>query len=172
MQACARPVEMNSGGRSVSSELFADWERRFFSRVRMTDGCWVWTGARNDRGYGQIAIPGRRGPGRLRYVHRVMYDLTVGDIPTGYDLDHLCRNPSCVRPDHLEAVTHRENSLRGISTHARNAAKTECLNGHPLDEENTYVRVDGTGWRQCKQCKSDRDAASRRRRGIPARVRA
>lgn len=49
------------------------------------------------------------------YAHRLSYELFVGPIPDGYELDHLCRNRGCVNPAHLEAVTHRVNVLRGLA---------------------------------------------------------
>lgn len=82
-------------------------------------------------------------------AHRFAYELHKGPIPKGLEIDHLCRNTLCVNPNHLEAVTHRENVRRGTSPTARNAMKSECKRGHPLDEKNTYL--DGTG-RKCKKC--------------------
>lgn len=71
--------------------------------------CWLWTGNRIDRhGYGRFAL-GR--PSQL--AHRVSYELYVGPVPAGYDLDHLCRNPRCINPSHLEPVPHVENIRRG-----------------------------------------------------------
>ena len=69
--------------------------------------CWRWTGTRDRSGYGQMKYQGRR-PG----AHRVSYELFVGPVPEGLELDHLCRSPECVRPDHLEPVTHAENMRR------------------------------------------------------------
>lgn len=72
-------------------------------------GCWVFEGNRNTGGYGLVS--GHRGvhPGP---AHRIMYEHFSGPVPEGLELDHLCRNPSCVNPDHLEAVTHQENVRR------------------------------------------------------------
>jgi hypothetical protein len=107
--------------------------------------CWMWSGTSD--GYGLIVPPGAD---RARNAHRVVYELYVGPIPDGFHLDHLCRTPHCVNPDHLEPVTPRENYLRGISPAAENARKTECVWGHPFDEENTYVAKNGS--RKCKEC--------------------
>ena len=102
------------------------------------------------KGYGAIGAGGR---GRPLYAHRVAYELMIGPIPAGYDIDHLCREPRCCNPAHLEAVPHRENILRGNTWGAKNAAKTECMHGHPFDAENTYI---WHGQRKCKQCQRDR----------------
>jgi hypothetical protein len=83
-------------------------------------------------------------------AHRFAYELFVDEIPDGLTLDHLCRNPRCVNPGHLEPVTQRENTLRGISPVAVNAAKTHCKHGHLLDEANTYMT--NAGSRQCRTC--------------------
>ncbi len=130
---------------------------RFWAKVEKSDGCWTWTGA-NYIGYGQISEGGR--DGRLLKAHRVAYELLVGPIPDGLDLDHLCRNPSCVNPAHLEPVTHRENLRRGMGLVGINARATHCKNGHPFDEANTYHPR--RGGRDCRRCKYVRRAAHRR----------
>lgn len=100
---------------------------RFFSKVHMTDSCWVWTGA-TINGYGVLG--GGRGYYRAR-AHNVAYEQTVGPIPDGLELDHLCRNRACVRPDHLEPVTRAKNVRRawaarglGASAETREARRT------------------------------------------------
>lgn len=70
--------------------------------------CWEWSGHRSTRGYGRIWYNGR-----LRLAHRVYYELVRGAIPKNHELDHLCRNPPCVNPDHLEPVSHSLNMVRG-----------------------------------------------------------
>jgi hypothetical protein len=69
-------------------------------------GCWKFNNL-DKRGYGLV-----RFEGRLRQAHRVAYELFVGQIPEGLQLDHLCRQPSCCNPAHLEPVTARENVRR------------------------------------------------------------
>lgn len=81
---------------------------RFWNSVVKTDSCWLWVGHRQPFGHGRFTVNGK---GVL--THRYSYELLVGDIPRGLDLDHLCRNPPCVNPAHLEPVTHRENCIRG-----------------------------------------------------------
>lgn len=73
--------------------------------------CHIWQGAKCPHGYGRVNIENR-----TRQAHRVAYERGVGPIPEGLVIDHLCRVPSCVNPDHLEAVTHWENLRRGNST--------------------------------------------------------
>lgn len=71
------------------------------------DDCWLWRGALNNRGYGRLTRGGHV------YAHRYVYELERGPIPTGMQLDHLCRTPACVNPAHLEPVTGTENVRRG-----------------------------------------------------------
>lgn len=125
-----------------------------WSRVSKPNGdeeCWPWVGALRPDGYGFLLVNGR-----LERAHRLVYELVKGKIPDGLILDHLCRNPRCVNPAHLEAVTRRENTLRGIGPAAIHATQTECLKGHPFDEANTYIRPDGSG-RNCKACQRQRN---------------
>ena len=120
-------------------------ERRFWKYVNKTDICWLWTGNISPNGYGRTSIEGR-----TKYAHRVAYELLVGPVPEGLDLDHLCRNTRCVNPDHLEPVTHAENMRRGNGASGRNARKTHCKHGHPFDEDNTMFNCRGD--RVCRVC--------------------
>lgn len=114
--------------------------------------CWNWTGYLAKDGYGYFSFRGKW----LR-AHRVSYILLHGGIPEGLELDHLCRNPACVYPNHLEAVTHRENILRGVSPAAMNARLTHCLRGHLLTGEDIYRRKDtGGNARACNKCRRAR----------------
>lgn len=131
-------------------------EARFWRLVDKTDSCWNWT-ANKWKGYGQFGVQVEPGKWKQRKAHRVAYELCVGPIPDGLQLDHLCRNPSCVNPAHLEPVTNRENGLRGVSVAARNAAKTHCVNGHEFTAENTmYQVVNGNKQRECRSCYRER----------------
>ncbi len=118
--------------------------------------CEEWAGQTDRHGYGRVFVDGK-----YRGAHRVAYEKERGAIPDGLEIDHLCRNRRCVRVDHLEAVTHRENMLRSETPVAENARKTHCVEGHPFDEENTRVRPNGD--RRCKQC--ERDKKNEKRRG-------
>ena len=123
--------------------------------------CWPWTGSLDSHGYGQV----RQG-GVLRLAHRVAYELAVGEIPEGMDIDHRCHvagecpggrceHRRCMNPAHMAPVTRRENTLRGNSLQARNAEKTHCVHGHEFTEANTYVEP-GTGRRHCRTCRAAR----------------
>ena len=115
-------------------------------------GCWLWVGHVSDRGYARFRVNGTRVG-----AHRFSYERWVGPITSGLVVDHLCNNPSCVNPDHLQAVSQRANVRRGRGTSGVNSRKRECIRGHAFDEDNTYV--DPGGGRHCKEC---RRAAGRR----------
>lgn len=119
---------------------------RLADKFTVGDDCWKWTASLNSNGYGQLWDPE---VGRARGAHRIVYEMMVGPIPDGLTLDHLCRNRTCVRPDHLEPVTNRENILRGESPSASHAKKTHCPRGHEYTPENTYQYARG---RQCRTC--------------------
>lgn len=124
-------------------------------------GCWLWTGAKNENGYGFTRLGGR--DAKQSVAHRAVYLALIGPIPDGLVLDHTCRTPACVNPAHLEPVTQRENLLRGRTIQARNKAKTRCLRGHALSGDNLIVRPNGG--RGCRACKN---ALQRERRARAA----
>lgn len=125
----------------------------FWSRVPdRGEGCWEWGGARNREGYGRYS---------KRLAHRVAYELAIGPIPEGMAIDHLCRNKSCVRPDHMEPVTWAENTRRWAMT------VTHCVNGHEFTPENTGRRSDKPA-RLCLTCVRERSRAAYRRRKAAA----
>ena len=130
-------------------------EQQFWDHVDASGDCWVWTGTLS-HGYGSLWIPGRIHV----FAHRYAYELLVGPIPKGLQIDHRCRNLVCVNPDHLEVVTISENVMRGQGFAARHARKTRCKRGHPFDEANTYL-VKGGG-RTCRRCHADRQDGYRK----------
>lgn len=126
---------------------------RFVSKIRLAEsGCWEWMGRlkghniKNARGrYSQFAADG------YKSGHRWSYFYFKGPIPDGLTIDHLCRNTICVNPEHLEAVSMKENVLRGIGPSAINHKKTHCINGHKFTPDNIRVRKDGR--KNCLICK-------------------
>lgn len=140
----------------MQSKGTAAW--RFWSKVEFTDTCWLWTAAQNGKGYGRFWDGSR-----LVVAHRWAYLFCVGPIPDGLTLDHSCRVRNCVRPEHLEPVTMRENTMRGVGLAALNARKTRCSNGHEFTEANTRIELSAKGraWRKCRQCKRANDKARR-----------
>lgn len=109
--------------------------------------CIIWNGPTR-KGYGKA--PG----GHL--AHRATYQEARGEIPQGLELDHLCRTPLCVNPDHLEPVTRAENMRRRYEDYTR------CVNGHEFTVANTYIRP--TGYRDCRTCIRERVARYKQKR--------
>lgn len=127
--------------RRLGPDLAQILRDRFWLKVEKTEGCWIWHGTRCPRGYGRVV----RGS-RNCAAYRLAYEELVGPIPPGLVLDHLCRNTSCVRPDHLEAVTDGENTRRAN-------LKWHCKRGHELSVEN----------RRCEICLHDYQDLKKRR---------
>lgn len=119
--------------------------------------CLEWGGPRDKNGYGKSnrRINGKR----INYAHRYFYTLEHGDIPDGMTIDHLCKNTSCCNVEHLEAVSHRDNLLRGNGWAAINARKTHCKNGHEYDS----IRSD-TGCRYCSICRKEYNRLQREKK--------
>lgn len=120
-----------------------DFEARFWGKVHRTDSCWTWSGSRSSAGYGNFKLDGQ-----VVYAHRLSYEISVGPIPEGMYLDHLCRVRNCVNPDHLEPVANGENVRRGQKGFSLTGT---CQRGHDMaDPSNVYIRP--TGRRQCRRC--------------------
>lgn len=128
-------------------------DERFFAKVHMTSGCWEWVAGKDSGGYGQIGVDRR-----VKRAHRVAYEAIVGPIPEGLELDHLCRNRACVRPEHLEPVTRYENVRRGNGWAGTNARKTHCPKGHELASHLKEFH------RRCLVCKRTETREYMRRR--------
>jgi len=128
--------------------------------------CWQWLGKPHRSGYGR-----HKAADGVVYAHRFSYELNVGPIPEDLQIDHLCRNTMCVRPDHLESVTGKENVLRSDAPTAIHARKTLCDAGHPLSGDNLHVykiRATGTFGRRCRACGAERAREYRARRAVAA----
>lgn len=135
---------------------------RFMRKLKeQPNGCWYAEGRVRKDGYSDFTLLGKHQLG-----HRVAYEHFIGPIPHGLQVDHLCHTGDlscpggftcthrrCVNPEHLEAVTQRENALRGRSPAAKNAAKASCVAGHPFTQENTYL--DPNGGRECRICRAE-----------------
>lgn len=117
--------------------------KRFWDKVDLSGDCWEWTASRNAGGYGQFWLAGT-----VTLAHRLAYELLVGPIPDGLEIDHLCRNRGCVKPSHLQPVSHTENVRRGAITNS-----DTCRNGlHPWTKENIYVKPNGE--KVCRPCRT------------------
>lgn len=118
---------------------------RFWDKVHPEpmSGCWLWTAGTDSSGYGSFYLDGH-----YLGAHRVAYRRLVRE-PGKLQIDHLCRTPLCVNPDHLEAVTQTENVRRG-NAGLKNRSKTHCRNGHPYTEENIINPKPGE--RRCLTC--------------------
>lgn len=125
-------------------------DQRFWEKVCISENCWEWKGTKS-RGYGKFRITSTR----KMSAHRWAYLRYVGPIPAGLELDHLCRNPPCIRFDHLEPVTSRQNSHRSP---LHQANQEVCKWGHPFERQTATRRV-------CIQCARRRRKAFRQRYG-------
>lgn len=126
-------------------------QERFERHIDRTDTCWLWNGSTKAAGYGTFQIR-REGETKWRAVnaHRYAYELWVGPIPEGLQIDHLCATPACVRPDHLDVVTQAENLRRKSE---RIYARPFCHRGHEI------AVVGRTKAGKCKACVSLRNKA-------------
>ena len=145
----------------VCAEVFTFAQLRPLSLIDFSGSCWEWQGNRSRWGYGKVYF------GRQHWrAHRLLYTWLVGPIPAGLVLDHLCRNPGCVRPDHLEVVTDAQNILRGNGAAASNARLTHCLRGHESTRQTPLQRVCLACRREQRRARwarqSDAEAAERR----------
>jgi hypothetical protein len=123
-------------------EYTTDFISRFWSKVNKTDTCWLWNASTDGQGYGKLRVGKKFMP-----AHIFAYEAEEGAVPEGLELDHLCRVRLCVRPSHLEIVTHKVNCQRR-SLHNR---KRFCKNGHELTLENLYTH---THYRECRKCRT------------------
>jgi hypothetical protein len=137
--------------------------KRFFKKVNKTSGCWIWIGAINNYGYGMVQINGSK-----HSAHRISYEIAKGAIADNLQIDHLCRNRRCINPEHLEAITQKENLLRGETIAAKNKSKTHCPKGHPYSKKNTIMKNKGGGYRsrQCRICRNEKEKTKYHRKKL------
>lgn len=155
--------------------LYPSPEQRVYDKTDRTGECWVWQATLSKGGYAMMFIDGR-----MRSVHRWVYEHFVGGIPDGMHLDHTCHTGDascpggvtclhrrCVNPAHLEPVTPKENTRRGQSFAGVEARQTHCRRGHPLIAGNLYDVPSSAGVRRCLACRRLNEEAARRRRLTP-----
>ena len=130
-------------------------DKRFWSKVDASGDCWEWLAGRNPKGYGRFWRAGH-----MFMAHRYSYALLVGHIPAKRQIDHLCRNPGCVNPDHMELVTSRENTMRGHHRNVRLSRSNACLRGHSLTDANVLGSNEG---RRCRRCNREQSRLRRQR---------
>lgn len=146
-------------GRTVTNT-----KEKFISIIEhhMKDGCWIFPGRVIKGGYMLFGH---------KLAHRYSYEIFKGEIPKGLTIDHLCRNTTCVNPYHLEAVTQRENNLRGNNWGGINSRKTHCPKGHEYTKDNTTIWSNSSnGARRCKICLKQKGFLERRKSGANIRV--
>lgn len=139
---------MNSKRRKHLRENSSTVRTRLLMKVAIDKKtkCWEWTGHRHKLGYGVMRFEPR--DLGICEAHIISYEIFIGPVPKGKELDHKCRNRPCINPGHLEPVTHAINMGRG-----HHAIKTHCIHGHRFSPDNTYVSRDG---RICKTCRRER----------------
>lgn len=127
---------------NIIGALWRDVDR-FVSKIIRYKGtdCWGYAGKKDPSGYGHFAISGSARP-----AHCMSYELSVGEVPDGYDVHHKCDNPGCINPYHLEALTRAEHVAK-TTGHFKN--RTHCKRGHEFTEENTRFY---NGFRTCRRC--------------------
>lgn len=119
-------------------------------------GCWIWIGHQKNNGYGTLGVK-TGGRWQTKHAHRMSYEVFVGPVPSGLDLDHKCRVRCCINPDHLEPVTRSINLARSPQMN-RQSTKTRCPRGHE------YSGVNSRGQRICHACLAAAQSRLRRKK--------
>jgi hypothetical protein len=102
-------------------------EERFWDsrNIDFSESCWRWLRATDHHGYGHLTVGGKR-----VIAHRLAYELANGPIPTGMSIDHICHNTSCVQPDHLRVVTHKQNMENRVGAHKNSSTGIRGVSWH------------------------------------------
>lgn len=117
---------------------------KLLPKIKKTSTCWIWTSHLTGSGYAQYSDKGKN-----RVVHKMVYEMLVGKVPDGLELDHLCKVKKCVNPKHLEPVTHSENLIRSYKGRER----TQCKRGHEYKQGSYKIRMkNGRETRTCLAC--------------------
>jgi hypothetical protein len=146
----------------ISKYVLPTTPEQIKSSVKVDEnGCWLYQG--------RICKTTGYANHHNKWIHRASYEIFKGPIPEGLQIDHLCMVRSCVNPDHLEAVTHKVNTLRGNSISAINARKTHCPKGHPYEGSNLLGHNPSV--RLCKTCHREGEFLRKRlANGIPLEI--
>lgn len=139
-----------------ASAAYADAESKLRACADTSSaGCWLWTGAVNVFGYGQVTYNGDRW-----YAHRLAFMVWVGPLATGRDVVHLCGQKHCIRPDHLDAISRQASVQRGITPLA---SRTTCKSGKHDVSDASNLRWSRDHW-SCRLCTNEREAERRARK--------
>lgn len=103
---------------------------RFWPKVDKSGSCWIWTGAKNDSGYGTFSVRGK-----VKMAHRVSYTWACGSIPRGMLIDHTCHNQACVHPAHLRLATNKQNMEHQLGAHRGNASGVRGVVWNPVSKK-------------------------------------
>ena len=155
---------MIRNGNNRPQRRFEDKFTRFASTIAVDpiSKCWNWMGAVDRDGYGVFTATSRYWGSQIKVkAHRFSMFMFSRPCPDDLVVDHLCRNRKCVNPTHLEAVSNKENLLRGVGFCGVNVRKTHCHNGHEFNELNTYKIPNGG--RSCKACAREGDKIRKRK---------
>lgn len=122
---CVRPEHLQLGDRGSFNRV--DPAIRFWRRVLKSENCWLWTGSKNNHGYGVLCVHRK-----AMLAHRFSYALHLGEIQEGLDILHKCDTPACVNPDHLFPGTHKENMLDAAAKGRLKAPPPRRGESHPM----------------------------------------